>query len=136
MPLIRYDTRDVAELVECPGPENGFKLIIRGLTPRRNSEYVVGRSGTLIPFAGMCVPIDNDDVTREVQFFQDTPGEVILSVVTDNGQKPDFSGYLSRMSERAAGDLSFKLQLVDKLPMTGRGKRKFIDQRLAIAIEQ
>ncbi|MFX7914572.1 hypothetical protein ABTK35_20075, partial [Acinetobacter baumannii] len=58
--------------------------------------------------------------------------EVELMVVTEGGQEPDFSDYLTRMTERAAGDLTIHLKIVDELPMTGRGKRKFIDQRLKI----
>ncbi|MBR1221738.1 phenylacetate--CoA ligase family protein [Bradyrhizobium sp. U87765 SZCCT0131] len=132
MPLIRYDTRDVAELVEVPHVANGFKLVVRRMTPRRNSEYVVGKSGTLIPFAGLCVPIDDRDMTREIQFIQTTPGEIDLMIVTENGEQPDLSNYLQRMALRAAGDLSIHLKIVDQLPMSGRGKRKFIDQRLQV----
>ncbi|MGO4717358.1 CoF synthetase [Bradyrhizobium sp. 2TAF24] len=132
MPLIRYDTRDEAELVERPDAHNGYTLVLRGLAPRRSSEYVVGRSGTLIPFCGLCVPIDSRDLTREVQFIQDKPGEVDLLVVTEKGETPDLSEYLDRMALRADGDLGINLRLVDQLPMSGRGKRKFIDQRLDV----
>jgi len=135
MPLIRYDTRDEAELVEQPAASNGYKLILRNLAPRRSSEYVVGRSGTLIPFCGLCVPIDSRDLTREVQFIQDKPGEVDLLVVTEKGGTPDLSEYPGRMALRAAGDLDINLKLVDQLPMSGRGKRKFIDQRLSVPRE-
>jgi phenylacetate-CoA ligase len=78
------------------------------------------------------VPIDRHDLTREVQFCQRVPGEVELLVVTEGGQQPDFSDYLFRMAERSAGDLTIHLKVVDKLRMTGRGKRKFIDQQLTI----
>lgn len=132
MPLIRYDTRDAAQLVELPSASNGYRLVLNHLAPRRSSEYLVSRSGSLIPFNGLCVPIDRHDLTREVQFCQFVPGEVELRVVTEGGQQPDFSDYLTRMTERAAGDLTIHLKIVDELPMTGRGKRKFIDQRLAI----
>lgn len=133
MPLIRYDTRDEAELVELPSRANGYRMILRNLSPRRDSEFVVGYSGTLIPFCGLCVPVDSENRVREIQFYQDTAGKVELHVVTVDGKRPDLSDYLARMTERADGDLTLDLKLVDRLPMTGRGKRKFIDQRLPIA---
>jgi phenylacetate-CoA ligase len=132
MPLIRYDTRDEAELVELPSATNGYRLVLRNLSPRRDSEFVVGYSGTLIPFCGLCVPVDSENQVREVQFYQDTPGEVELRVVSAGGNPPDLSDYLARMAERADQDLTLHLKLVDRLPMTGRGKRKFIDQRLPV----
>ena len=132
MPLIRYDTRDEAELVELPAAENGYRLVLRDLSPRRDSEFVVGYSGTLIPFCGLCVPVDSENQVREVQFYQDTPGEVELRVVSAGNRAPDLSDYPARMAERADNDLTLHLKLIDKLPMTGRGKRKFIDQRLPV----
>jgi len=134
MPLIRYDTRDEAELVELPTEANGYRLVLKNLSPRRDSEYVVGRSGTLIPFCGLCVPVDNQNRVREVQFYQDTPGEVELRVVVADGHPPDLSDYLERMAQRSGSDLTLNLQLVDRLPMTNRGKRKFIDQRLPLSL--
>jgi len=132
MPLIRYDTRDEAELVELPSEANNYRLVLRNLSPRRDSEFVVGYSGTLIPFCGLCVPVDSQNRVRELQFYQDTPGKVELRVVGSAGEPPDLSDYLARMAERADGDLTLVLQMVDQLPMTGRGKRKFIDQRLPV----
>lgn len=135
LPLIRYDTRDEAELVELPSAANNYRLVLRNLSPRRDSEFVVGYSGALIPFCGLCVPVDSENQVRELQFYQDTPGEVELRVVPAGERPPDLSDYLARMAERAAGDLTVVLQLVDRLPMTSRGKRKFIDQRLPIPEE-
>lgn len=135
MPLIRYDTRDEGELVELPSASNGYRLVLRRLSPRRDSEYVVGRSGVLIPFCGLCVPTDKKNHVREVQFFQDTPGEVELRVVSSKGDPADLSDYLERMKVRSGDELTITLKLVDRLPMTGRGKRKFIDQRLPVPMD-
>jgi phenylacetate-CoA ligase len=132
MPLIRYDTRDEAELVETPSSSNNYRLVVRRLLPRRSSESIIGRSGKLIPFSGLCIPIDENNLTSEVQFYQDTPGLIDLLVVAKGGEALDLSDYLARMEKRAGGDLAIRLKLVDQLPMTGRGKRKFVDQRLVI----
>lgn len=134
MPLIRYDTRDTAELVEMPATHNGYRLVLRNISPRRDSEYVIGKSGALIPFCGLCVPIDAKGEVREVLFIQDTPGEVELQVVTDGAKEPDLRDYLDRMAERSSGDLNIKCRVVDSLPISKRGKRKFIDQRLDLRL--
>ncbi|MEH3147862.1 MAG: CoF synthetase [Methylobacterium frigidaeris] len=133
MPLIRYETGDEAEIVAPPGPENGGRLTVRAIVPRHGHEYLVGRSGILVPLSGMLQVDEEIFSVGEFQFVQDEPGRVTLRVVPRGGTVPDFTGYLLRANRKAAGELDLRLEIVDGIPTTVRGKRKFIDQRLTVA---
>ncbi|GJD47483.1 hypothetical protein OPKNFCMD_0191 [Methylobacterium crusticola] len=133
MPLIRYETGDEAELVEAASPQNGARLRVRRIVPRHGHDYLVGRSGILVPLSGM-LQVDEEILgVGEFQFVQEEPGRVSLRIVPRNGAVPDFTGYLLRANRKAAGELEMRLEIVDQIPTTVRGKRKFIDQRLPVA---
>lgn len=133
MPLIRYETGDEAELVEAATRANGRQLRIRHILPRHGQDYLVGRSGILVPLSGM-LQVDEEILgIGEFQFVQMEPGRVILRIVPRGGSVPDFTGYLLRANRKAAGELEVTLEIVDHIPTTIRGKRKFIDQRLTLA---
>jgi phenylacetate-CoA ligase len=133
MPLIRYETGDEAELVALPTPENGGRLRVRAIQPRHGHEYLIGQSGILVPLSAM-LQVDEEILgVGEFQFFQDRPGHVTLRVVPRAGAVPDFTDYLARANRKAEGEITLSLDIVDDLPTTSRGKRKFIDQRLARA---
>lgn len=133
MPLIRYETGDSAELVALPGPENGYRLALRDITPRHGQEFFVGASGALISLSGALQISDEMFGIREFQFHQDTPGRAVLRVAPIAGAAPNFDAYLSRFNRKAGGELALAVEVVDAIPTTRRGKRKFIDQRLDIA---
>jgi phenylacetate-CoA ligase len=130
MPFIRYDTGDSAQLVAAPHAANGHRLTVRGITPKHGTEYLLGRSGTLIAVKGI---ISNLQGTAygiwEYQFYQDTPGEAVVRLVPLTGVT-DFSSYRDLLNRKLAGELHMVVEIVDRIAMTPRGKRKFIDQRL------
>jgi phenylacetate-CoA ligase len=45
----------------------------------------------------------------------------------------DFSHYRDLLNRKLAGELHVAVEIVDRIAMTPRGKRKFIDQRLDLA---
>lgn len=130
MPLVRYETGDSAELVARPAPENGYRLAVRDITPRHGHEFFVGSSGALISLSGALQISDEMFGIREFQFYQDVPGRAALRVVPLAGSTPDFDAYLRMFNRKAGGELTLALEVLDRIPTTPRGKRKFIDQRL------
>jgi phenylacetate-CoA ligase len=70
---------------------------------------------------------------REFQSHQDTPGRATLRVVPLAGAAPDFEAYLRMFNRKAGAELTLSLEVLDRIPTTPRGKRKFIDQRLDLA---
>jgi phenylacetate-CoA ligase len=130
MPFIRYDTGDSARLVAPPDAANGYCLTVRGITPKHGTEYLLGRSGSLIAVKGIISNLQGTAYgIREYQFYQDTPGEAVVRLVPLSGAI-DFSGYRELLNRKLAGELRMVVEIVDRIATTPRGKRKFIDQRL------
>jgi phenylacetate-CoA ligase len=130
MPLIRYDTKDSAQLVALPSTANGYRLTVCGLAPKHGGEYFLGRSGTLIAVKGIISNLQGTAYgIAEYQFYQDTVGEAVARIVPARGTA-DFSRYENLLNRKLAGELSVTVQVVDRIATTSRGKRKIIDQRL------
>jgi phenylacetate-CoA ligase len=133
MPLIRYQTGDCAELVALPSLGNRYCLAVRKITPKHGHEFFIGRSGILISVSGVLQISDEMFDIREFQFYQDTIGVAVLRVVPQPGHAPDLASYVDLINRKAAGELDIKIEVVERIATTMRGKRKFIDQRLDIA---
>jgi phenylacetate-CoA ligase len=135
MPFIRYDTGDSARLVAPPGPENGCRLIVDRLMPRRKPDYLVTAGGDRVVTVDL-TPEDPEMFAGidEFQFYQDTPGKVLLRYVGapegDAADAQSFAGYLGR---RTQGKLSFEPVRVDRIVAGRGGKRAFVEQRLNLA---
>jgi phenylacetate-CoA ligase len=131
MPFLRYDTGDRAELIALPSAANGYRLTVRGLSPKHGIEYLLSRSNLLIAVKGMISNLQGTAYNiREFQFYQDTPGEASIRVVPLSPETADFAGYRSLVNRKMAGELHLTVDVVDAIPMTPRGKRKLVDQRL------
>jgi phenylacetate-CoA ligase len=133
MPLIRYQTGDRAKLVDLPNFDNGYRLGVRKITPKHGHEFFVGRSGILISLSGVLQISEEMSDIREFQFYQDKAGEAVLRVAPQRGHAPDLTSYIDLINRKAAGELDVKIEVVEQIATTRRGKRKFIDQRLDIA---
>jgi phenylacetate-coenzyme A ligase PaaK-like adenylate-forming protein len=134
MPFIRYDTGDTGELVELPNAGNGYRLTVRGITPKHGTEYFVGRSGALIAIKGIISNLQGTAYgIREYQFYQDTPGKAVVRIVPASPGAADFARYRDLLDRKAAGELTTSVEVVERIPVSPRGKRRLIDQRLDVA---
>lgn len=136
MPFIRYDSQDRARLVQLPDPQNGQRLRVTGIMPRRKPDFLIGRGGDRIVAIDLTPedPAFFEDI-EGYQFYQDTPGLCIIKYVATPGSGDDckaerIRGELTRMAQ---GRLDFVAQRVDGLESPGSGKRAYIDQRLNIS---
>jgi phenylacetate-coenzyme A ligase PaaK-like adenylate-forming protein len=134
MPFIRYDTGDTGELIELPSKGNGYRLAVRGITPKHGTEYFVGCSGALIAIKGIISNLQGTAYgIREYQFYQDTPGEAVVRIVPASAGAADFTRYRELLDRKAAGELKTTVEVVEAIPVTQRGKRRLIDQRLDVS---
>jgi len=134
MPFLRYDTGDRAELVALPIAGNGYRLSVSALSPKHGIEYLLGRSGHLVPIKGLIGNVEGTTSgAREYQFYQDTPGEVAVRIVPLERAGTDFGAYQDLLNHKMAGELQVRVEIVDAIATTPRGKRKFIDQRLDLS---
>jgi phenylacetate-CoA ligase len=128
MPFIRYDTGDRARLVERPSRENGWRLSVDGLAPRRRPDYLYS--------AGMSRIVATDLVPEspvllaglaEWQLEQDAPGHCNFRyVLARDGCDRDARRVIDHLERRLSHAISFTPVSVERLPSTGNGKRQFI----------
>lgn len=123
MPLIRYATGDFVEI-----DKEGKILSIIG----RTSDFLIGRKGQVIP----CI-IENRERTMEnvllVQYYQDTPGEFIYNImVNDKYTEKDERAIYEDIKVNFGDELIGKINVVDHIDKTARGKHKKIIQKLDV----
>lgn len=128
MPMIRYDTGDLAVSVRHSAPENCWRLRVRNITSRHCQDYLVTREGGLIAHT---VLYPHNTFVRECQFIQEQPGVALLRVVLAPGADPaELVSLQRKIEDRADGLMSVRLEAVTEIPLTPRGKRVLVDQRL------
>lgn len=135
MPFIRYDTEDRAVLVEPASTENGQRLRVGQIIPRRKPDFLISATG------GRVVTIDFTPENpryfkgiEEYQFFQDTPGKCTIRYIpTEDGTAEDARRVAVDLIRRTHGGIQFDIEEVAQLAGGRAGKRAFIDQRLDIS---
>jgi len=131
MPLIRYDTGDLATLVELPSPDNCWRLVVGGIVSAWTQDYLVTREGALVTPA---VLYPNNSLAREFRFVQDEPGQVTLRIVPEDGvDRARLTRLIETINTAADGLMTVGLEVVDELPPTARGKRRQVEQHLDLS---
>lgn len=135
MPFLRYDTEDRATLVALPTPENGMRLRVERLIPRRKPDFLIAADGYRV------VTIDFTPESpryfegiEEYQFYQDKPGFCTIRYIpTATGTEQDAQRIANGLLQRTHGKIVFDVLEVKQLAGGRAGKRAFIDQRLDIS---
>lgn len=134
MPFIRYDTGDMAELVEPASPANCFRLKLRNIGSRWGQEFLVGNDGRLISMTAINIHSPAYSRMAGFQFHQEVPGEASLKAVLAPGcTEADLVPFIAEISEKIGSSLKFNIEIVDALPANTRGKSKFIDQKIDLS---
>ena len=134
MPLIRYDTGDIATLVALPSESNNWRLRVTGLSGRRKREFLVSNNGTLISMTAINIHSRNYMSMREFIFRQVVPGRAtLLAVLAEGMDKNAAKAYLAEIAAKVGSGIIFELELVSNLPAAARGKRRMIDQHLDLS---
>jgi phenylacetate-CoA ligase len=135
MPFIRYDSQDRAKLVQLPGAENGQRLRVANVMPRRKPDFLISHAGDRIVAIDLTPedPAFFEDI-EGFQFYQDTPGQCVIKyVATPNGSAAKVERIRGELARIAQGRLDFSVQRVAGLENPRSGKRAYIDQRLNIS---
>lgn len=134
MPFLRYDTDDAAELVELASPQNGYRLAVRNISPRRLTEFLIGRDGELISNASLTIHSLAFDTMRTFMIEQDEPGRARVKAVPAEGYDTGaVRSFVEELGRRTGGTLIFELQIVDEIPAGARGKRDWLRQGLDVS---
>lgn len=136
MPFIRYDTGDLAHLVALPSPDNGHRLRVDNLAPRRKPNYLIAKDGSRIVTIDLTTEHEGYfSGLAEFQFYQDTPGEVVFRYIAEpGGSQADAERVARDLQARSHGRLSYRVEPVARIVSGRNGKRAFIDQRLDISL--
>lgn len=134
MPFIRYDTGDIAELVENPSEENCFRMKVKGIRSRWAQEFLVGSHGELISMTAINIHSAAYGSMSAFQFHQSEQGKAILKVVPEKGRSlDDIRSFVDEISAKIGSSMAFEIKIVERLDQNTRGKTKFIDQKLDLA---
>lgn len=134
MPFIRYKTNDIAIYSgkECSCGRN-YPLVKKIVG--RVQDYFVSAQNNLIPLTGgtdgLVLEVSNN--IEKAQFYQEKKGVIILKIVKKDGYTNDDSQkVLYALKSRYGSDLNFRIEFVNDIPRTKRGKFQFLIQKLPI----
>ena len=142
MPFIRYKTGDLGVHTnqKCKCGRN-YPLIkcIEG----RVQEFIVSKDGSLISLNGNMISLDSALFSiknegwrkiKQIQFIQEEKGKLTLRVVKDDRfSLLDATEYVKSLFEKRLRYLcEFKIEFVDDIPRTDRGKHRFLIQKMPI----
>ncbi len=117
MPLIRYETGDIAEKIK-----GGFKI-----TGRWNSdEFLVGKSNEQIPASALNSHEILPAAIITHQFIQKQKGKAILRLIANDLCSNEISKIKKQIAQKCKNSIDFKVEVHKKAILTARGKFKVI----------
>ncbi len=132
MPFIRYRTMDLATHTNQKSPD-GFNYRLFKRIEGRIQELIVTSTGRLISMTAINMHDETFDNVRQFQFYQDTPGKVILKVLpNEKFSNKDLNRIYDNIKFKLGNDTELEVQVVDSIPKTKSGKLRFLDQKLEI----
>lgn len=131
VPFIRYRTMDIARKGAYGCQACGRQFLLLENVEGRLQEMIVTAQGRYISMSAINMHSDVFDNVRQFQFYQDTPGKVILKIVPKATYSVQDAERIYQEVKRKLGeDMDLELMLVAEIPRTPRGKLRFLDQRL------
>jgi len=134
-PFIRYKTGDIGVHTNksCTCSRN-YSLLknVEG----RLQEFIISNDGSLISIGPAIFGIHDMGWTqvKQIQFLQETPGEVVIQVVKDfSYSDAEVEAYVLKLFRaRLGGRCKLNIRFVDHIPLTQSGKYRFLIHKLPI----
>ena len=132
-PFIRYRTRDFAVLdgwgcEACHRPYQVWRRI-----EGRLQEFIVTGDGRYISMTAINMHDKTFEPIQQFQFVQERPGAVSFRYVPKRGcNSSALSDMVARLRIKLGADMEIDLEPTDCIEMTGRGKHRFLVQRLQL----
>lgn len=138
MPLIRYKTQDYAQFGGY-GCACGRNYMILDKIEGRLQDYIVTKDGSLVSLGSVVGGIHENEWAgiKKVQFEQSKEGSLVARVVKPDGAKAsDVADTVTMLlRKRLSNGFDIKVEFVDDIPLTARGKVKLLVQNLPINVE-
>lgn len=132
-PWIRYRTRDLGVKIGDSCPDCGRHFPVLSSIQGRIQEFLISKTGRIISFTALNVHDDLFDHVWKFQFYQDTPGKVLLKLVPRPEFTPEDLHYIHReMSSKLGDDFTLETVCVEQIRVTPRGKFQVIEQKCAL----
>jgi phenylacetate-CoA ligase len=129
MPLIRYKTGDIGQLLKEPCP-CGRNFPLLQVTGGRDRNFLVTKGGGLISITIVDIPNATEHV-EQFQFVQEKPGAVTLKILRKKSFTEHDLRLVHRDLEQKFGDMvDVTIEFVDSLERTARGKFSLLVQKL------
>lgn len=136
MPFLRYATDDVGHLAAEPCPCGRAYPRLTAIEGRWTGEQLFGDGGRAFSMTALNTHSAAFDRVLRFRLVQERVGEAVVLVVPGVGfGAADVLAIAAEYGRRAGHAVRFDVRLVDELPLTGRGKFKFIDQRIPEAVQ-
>jgi phenylacetate-CoA ligase len=131
-PLIRYKPEDLSvwtnKRCSC-----GRELPLIKRIEGRLQELVVTKKGNLIPMTGINMHSDVFDNVKQFQFVQEKKGRLIMNIIKKSSYTDKDTEYiLSELYKKMGDGVDIEIVFVDEIPLTERGKYRFLIQKLPI----
>jgi len=132
MPLIRYKTEDYGTYSdeECKCGRSGLKLLSE-IQGRWFQEQIMTKNGNLIPITALNTHSSMFDNVKQFQYYQDNKNEIILKIAKKSSySNKDTVIIKHELLEKLVNQVDLKIEFIDEIPRTDRGKYKFLIQKL------
>ena len=134
MPFIRYRTGDTAILSEQKCKCGRNHLILEQLIGRGSKDFIIGKTGTKIPFNALYIAIHSEVFSNilRFQFHQKKPGEITIKVIPRSKfSELDKKNFLKSIHKRVGDELIADIEVVENIELTHRGKSRLLIQEIA-----
>jgi len=136
-PFIRYRTRDYATLKSIGCPSCGRPYPIWERLDGRLQEFVVTSAGRLISMTAINMHDDIFDHVRQFQFLQEKIGALTFRFIPASTCRPEVVTAMKRgLLFKLGDDVTLDMQEVSEIPLTSRGKHRFLIQQLPLEIPE
>jgi phenylacetate-CoA ligase len=132
MPLIRYRVGDVGVSARSRICSCGRGYEVMDSILGRETDFVLTPSGNRLIVHFFRAIFERFPQIDSFQAVQESPGSVLLRVVpAKDFSETTLPEIVSVMKNKGAADLNFEVEVVNEIPLTAGGKRRFVISKLA-----
>lgn len=131
MPLLRYAMGDYGyiEDIECPC---GRKSEILSIVGCRDRDLIVTKNGFINVMSGT-LWFGQKSRIKQIQFYQEKKGEVIVRLVPDEDfNNTDLNNLKESLNNYFNDSVDLSFEFVNKIPRTEAGKYKYVESKVPI----
>lgn len=131
MPFIRYKTGDYAVLdgKKCKCGRN--HTIIKDLVGRWDQEMIIAKDGSFISTTALNLHSNVLEKISKYQFYQEKEGKLVIKIIAKHEIINEDEKMIKRSFFNKVGpNLEVVVEEVDEIPLTERGKHRFLIQKI------